>query len=258
MLLAIDLGNTHSVIGLYNQQTLVDCWRISTRREATSDELTIQLQSLFALSPACAGLDLKHDFEGAILSSVVPTLTKSFVQAVGRFGITCKTVGPGLKTGMQILYDNPREVGADRIVNAVAAYHQYQCALCVVDMGTATTFDVISQDGKYLGGAIAPGIGISADALWQRAARLPRVEISAPPAVIGKNTANSMQSGLIYGYTALVDGLVERMREEMNEPLKAIATGGLAQIIAEHSHVIEAVDKNLTLEGLRLLYELNR
>ena len=252
MLLAIDVGNTNTVLGLYQADVLVDHWRISTDAQRTADELGVLLNQLFAVrGPFVPGQD---EIRTAILSSVVPPLTETLVQMVkSYFNVRCRVVGPGLKTGMPILYDNPREVGADRIVNAVAAYERFKCGLVIVDFGTATTFDVVTPAGEYLGGSICPGIGISSKALFLHAARLPRVEFRRPKQVIGRNTVASMQSGLVYGYVGLVDGLVTRMRAEAGFDCTIVATGGLAPLIAKESATIEHVDQMLTLEGLRLL-----
>jgi type III pantothenate kinase len=257
MLLAIDVGNTNTVLGLYQSDVLVDHWRISTNAQRTADELGVLLNQLFAVrGPIVPGQD---EISSAILSSVVPPLTETLVQMVKRyFNVRCRVVGPGLKTGMPILYDNPREVGADRIVNAVAAYERYRTGLVIVDFGTATTFDVVTPKGEYLGGSICPGIGISSKALFLHAARLPRVEFRRPKQVIGRNTVASMQSGLVFGYVGLVDGLVSRMREEAGFECTVVATGGLAPLIAKESDTIEHVDQMLTLEGLRLLDLRNR
>ncbi len=257
MLLAIDVGNTHTVLGLFQGARLVDHWRIATRPERTSDELGVLLYQLFS---ARGPIEPGHDeITAAILSSVVPPVTDTLVQMVQRyFNVRCKVVGPGLKTGMPILYENPREVGADRVVNAVAGFERWRCGLIIVDMGTATTFDVVTPAGEYLGGAICPGIGISSQALFVHAARLPRVEFRRPAKVIGRTTESSIQSGLIFGYVGLVDGLVNRMRTEAGFPCTVVATGGLAPVIAQESETIEHVDEMLTLEGLRLLHERNR
>ncbi len=252
MLLAIDVGNTHTVLGLYDGQTLVASWRIATRPERTADELGVLVDGLFYAADAV--VEVTH----AIVSSVVPPLTATFVQMVRKYHRTrCLVVGPGLKTGMPILYENPREVGADRIVNAIAAYDRFACGLIIVDFGTATTFDVVTPKGEYLGGAICPGVGISADALFRYAARLPRVEFTRPKRVVGRNTIASMQSGIVFGYVGLVDGLVTRMRAEVDFECTVIATGGLATLIGGESATVEHTDELLTLEGLRILHRRN-
>lgn len=254
MLLAIDVGNTHTVLGLYEQAELRAHWRIATRSDATDDELGVLVRALFQSGAVAQPVTVR----AAILSSVVPRSTETWAQMVERsFGVRCRVVGPGLKTGMPILYDNPREVGADRIVNAVAAYERFGCGLIIVDFGTATTFDVVTPEGAYLGGAICPGIGISSNALFLHAARLPRVSFSRPKVVVGRNTIHSIQSGLVYGYVGLVDGLVQRMRAEVGFECMVVATGGLAPIIAQESSTIEHVDELLTLQGLRILHQLN-
>jgi type III pantothenate kinase len=253
MLLAIDVGNTHTVLGLYEGEELVRHFRIESVKGRTSDEFHVMLSNLMDL----AGLDPK-DVDASILASVVPSLTETMVRAVRvAFGHEIIVVGPGVKTGMPILYEIPREVGADRIVNAVAAYERVHGGVIVVDFGTATTFDCISHRGEYLGGAIAPGIQVSAEALFSRAAKLPRAELSKPPRVLGRNTVHSMQSGIIYGYVELVDGLVERLAKEMGYPCTTLATGGLASLIRSESRTIDEVIDTLTLEGLRILYERN-
>ena len=256
MLLAIDVGNTNTVIGAYQKNGeggLLDHFRIATSAERTADEYSVTIRALFGLNdldPAKIG--------AAIISSVVPAAVHPLRLALKeRFGITPLLVGPGIKTGMPILYENPKEVGADRIVNAVAAYAKYQGGTIVVDFGTATTFDCISPKGEYLGGVIAPGVTISADALYHHAAKLPRVEIGRPPQVIGRNTVASIQSGLYNGYVSLVDGIVRRMVQEAGFPIRVVATGGLARLIAKGSATIEEADELLTLDGLRLIHAMN-
>ncbi|HEY6105269.1 MAG TPA: type III pantothenate kinase [Anaeromyxobacteraceae bacterium] len=254
MLLAIDVGNTNTVLGVFEGAALRQQWRVETSHVRTSDEWGILTRQLFA----AASLDPAR-VDAIAVSSVVPPLGQALEQMAQRyFGRKPLFVEPGIKTGMPILYDNPREVGADRVVNAVAAWQRWKCGLVVVDFGTATTFDAVSPKGEYLGGAICPGIAISMEALFRHAARLPRVEFARPPQVVGRNTVHSMQSGLVYGYVGLVDGLCARMQEELGFPTKVVATGGLAPLLAGVSRTISDVDEHLTLEGLRLVHELNR
>lgn len=254
MLLAIDVGNTNTVLGLYDGTRLVHDFRIETAKGRTTDEYLVLLLALVQI----AGVE-RRDIRSSILASVVPALNDVMVEAVDRaFDHDMLVVGPGIKTGMPILYENPREVGADRIVNAVAAYERVRGACIVVDFGTATTFDCISAKGEYLGGAISPGVDISANALFSRAAKLPRAEIVRPPKAIGRNTVHSMQAGIVFGYVGLVDGLVNRLRAEMGGEVKVLATGGLARLIEPESTTIEEIDDFLTLEGLRILHERNQ
>jgi type III pantothenate kinase len=254
MLLAIDVGNTNTVFGLYRNEDLLETWRIATRRDLTRDEYAIMLRGFFSMSGHAFS-----DIQAIAIASVVPpTLHPLTGMCEKYFKRRPLVVGPGIKTGISIFYDNPREVGADRIVNAVAAFEKYKEAVVVVDFGTATTFDCISERGEYLGGVIAPGIMISVEALFQRASKLPRVELVRPKNVIGKNTVGSMQSGILFGYVGLVDGIVERIRREYKTAPRVIATGGLAHLIAAESGTIELVDENLTLDGLRILHDRNR
>jgi type III pantothenate kinase len=254
MLLVADVGNTNTVIGVFDNQELTHHWRIQTHREVTADEHGIVFLQLFQ-SAGIDPLEIKH----AIISSVVPPVTPRLETTLSRFfKVSPLVVGRGIKSGMPIRYANPRDVGADRIVNAVAAYEQYQCGLIIVDFGTATTFDAVTPDGEYLGGAIAPGVNISADALFRRTAKLPRVEIAKPPQVIGRTTIDSIQSGIVYGYAGLVSELIQRMKAELEFATKVIATGGLADLIATEVKSIDVIDQHITLTGLRILFERNR
>jgi type III pantothenate kinase len=254
VLLAIDVGNTNTVLGVFEGPSLRHQWRVETSASRTHDEYGI----LFTQLLAGAGLD-PAKVDAIAVASVVPPLAFTLEQMAQRyFGRKPLLIGPGVKTGMPILYDDPREVGADRVVNAVAAFARWKSGLVVVDFGTATTFDAVSPRGEYLGGAICPGISISMEALFRHAARLPRVEFARPAHVVGKNTVASMQSGLVFGYVGLVDGICARMRDELGFPVKVVATGGLAPLLAGLSRAISEVDEHLTLEGLRIVYELNR
>lgn len=254
MLLAIDIGNTNIVFGLYLKMELVIHWRIETDMERTGDEYAALLKGLFSIG------NLRfEDINEVIISCVVPPILPIFENLSKRYFNTVPlVVGPGIKTGIPILYENPREVGADRIVNAVAGYEKYGGPLIIVDFGTATTFDAVSKKGEYMGGVIAPGIGISMEALFEKAAKLPKVELIKPLNVIGRNTISSMQSGAIYGYAGLVDRIVEEMRREIGEKAFVAATGGLAELFAAESKTIRVVNPFLTLEGLRIIFEKNR
>jgi len=254
MITVFDVGNTNIVIGVYEKEKLLTHWRIRTDTQKTSDEYGMMMASLFSYE----GLSMQS-VSGVVVSSVVPTLMMELAAMSERY-LGCKplVVGPGVKNGLAIKYDNPREVGADRVVNAVAAYNKYGGPLIIVDFGTATTFCVVSVTGEYLGGAIAPGIKISTEALVNRASKLPRVELNVPKSIIGKNTVMSMQVGIMYGFVGQVEGIISRMKKEINGIPKVIATGGLAPIIAGETDQIDVVDEYLTLEGLRIIYELNR
>ena len=258
MLLAIDVGNTNIVLGVFEGDQLIESWRLATLRERTSDEIGIWTAQLFEHRAIDA-----NKISGIVMGSVVPPLTGTFMAMARRyFGLTPLNVDSSVDTGMPILYKRPEEVGADRILNGVAAYRLYgrdrRCPLIVVDFGTATTFDAISANGEYLGGIICPGLQISADALFQRAARLPRVDVQKPCQLIGRTTVEAIESGLYYGYVGLVDGLVRRMRDELGQRAVCIATGGLATVIAPGVPLIEHVDQDLTLHGLRMVWERNR
>ena len=254
MLCAIDIGNTNITFGLYQGETLGPSWRIRTIHEKMPDEYGMLLDELFRHRG-----HRPDQVTGVVIASVVPPLTPVFVQACRDYlGQSPLVVDAGVRTGVRIRYDNPREVGADRVVDAAAVRSLYGTPACVVDFGTATTFDAISAEGDYLGGAIAPGIGIAAQALFERTAKLPRVELTRPPSVIGRNTPHSMQAGLLYGYVGLVEGMVARFREELGPEMKVIATGGLASLIAAETDVIDVVDPWLTLAGLRLIWDLNQ
>ena len=256
MLLAIDVGNTNIVLGVFDGDRLAESWRLVTMRERTSDELGILVTHLFARSR----IELAR-VDGIILSSVVPPLTRTMEEMCERyFDKRPVTVDPAVNTGMPVLYQPPTDVGADRVVNGIAAYETFGRAttspIIVVDFGTATTFDAISKSGEYLGGVICPGIGISADALFQRAARLPRVDVRKPPSVIGQTTVTSMQSGLFFGYVSMVDGIVTRMRAELEAGDRAVcvATGGMAEVIAGETTTIQRIEPDLTLQGLRMIW----
>ena len=254
MLLVIDVGNTNTVLGVFAGTELMAHFRINTYPPRTADEYGILTLSLLREKGIEPG-----QIEGIAMSSVVPPLAPVFeALAIDRFGRRALSIEPGIKTGMPILYDNPHEVGADRIVNGVAAFARYGGPAIVIDFGTATTFDIITARGEYLGGVIAPGLGISADALFEHAARLPRVDIKRPARVVGRNTVASMQSGLFFGYAGLVEGIVQRIKAELREACKVIATGGLVASFQDELPFVDAFDPHLTLHGLRLIYDKNR
>lgn len=261
MLLVVDVGNTNTVLGLFEAKPaaagaprkLIAHWRVSTNKSQTVDEYGVLFRNLFAMN----GIEVSS-VQGIVISSVVPPLDSTLREVCEcYFQIKPLFIEPGVKTGMPVHYDNPAEVGADRIVNSVAAFEKFGGPCIVVDFGTATTFDVVSPKGEYMGGVITPGIGISADALFERTARLPRVDIRKPPSVVATNTVNSLQAGLYYGYIGLIDGIIERLEAELGSDVKVVATGGLAQLMGGGSKYIREVDDLLTLEGLRIIYERN-
>ncbi|WP_017382103.1 type III pantothenate kinase [Paenisporosarcina sp. TG-14] len=254
MILVLDTGNTNIVLGVYHENELIHHWRMETDRNKTEDEYGMQVKALFNHS----GIDFSH-IHSIIISSVVPPIMFSLERMCQKyFGIKPLVVGPGVKTGLNIKYENPREVGADRIVNAVAAIEEYGPPLIVVDFGTATTYCYINEKGEYMGGAIAPGIGISTEALFERASKLPRIELTQPESVVGKNTISAMQAGIVYGYVGQVEGIVSRMKAQSKEQPTVIATGGMASLIAAQTTVIDTVDPYLTLKGLHIIYERNQ
>lgn len=255
MILVIDVGNTHIVLGVYEKKELLASWRLNTDKERTADELGMFMLNLFEH----AGLKV-GEVEAVIIASVVPPIMYTLEHSIKKYyKLEPMIIGPGTKTGINIRYQNPKEVGTDRIVNAVAGFEIYGGPLIIVDMGTATTFCAVSAKGEYLGGVICPGIKISLEALFQKAAKLPRIDLIKPEGVIGKNTVSSMQSGIFYGYIGQVDYIVKRMKQEMQEDnVKVIATGGLARFISEESRTIDHINSTLTLEGLRIVYERNR
>jgi type III pantothenate kinase len=254
MLLCVDVGNTNIVFGLYRGDELAGHWRVSTDHQKMPDEYAVLVANLLELGGFGTA-----DVADAIVASVVPPITDMLTEMLkSHFGLDPLVVGSGIKTGVSIRVDNPREVGADRIVNVAAAFPVYGGPACVIDFGTATTFDAMSAKGEYLGGAIAPGILIAAEALFMRTAKLPRIDLQRPPAAIGCNTVDSMRSGVLFGYVSLVEGMVARFRRELGPEMRVIATGGLGRVIAQETTVIEHVDPWLTLKGLKLIYQLNR
>lgn len=254
MLLVFDIGNSNIVLGTYEGKKLLRHWRISTDRQKTGDEYGMLINNLFRFQ----GIRMS-DVTAIIISSVVPPLVVPLAKMCERyFRLRPLIVGPGIKTGIKLKYENPREIGADRIVNSVGAYEQFGGPLIVVDIGTATTFDIVAGNGDYLGGVIAPGISISSEALFQRAAQLPRVALVTPRTIICRNTVTAMQAGVIFGFVGQIDEIVRRIKAEMREDMRVIATGGLAKMISRESKTIDKVDNFLTLTGLRVLYERNQ
>ncbi|MFY9174411.1 MAG: type III pantothenate kinase [Peptococcia bacterium] len=254
MLLVLDAGNTNMVLGIYQEEKLIKHWRLSTDRRLTADEYGMNICNLFVYG----GLDY-HDIKDIVISSVVPPIMPTLEEMARKyFKVEPLIIGPGVKTGMSLHYDNPREIGADRIVNAVAGYELYGGPLIIVDFGTATTFCVISDKGEYMGGCITAGLAIATEALFQRAAKLPRIELVKPNSIIGHNTVNSMQAGLIYGYIGLVDGIVKRIKDELGTEAYVVATGGAAELVSSDSETIDKVDQLLTLEGLRIIHGRNK
>ncbi|MBM7663441.1 type III pantothenate kinase [Bacillus mesophilus] len=254
MIFVLDVGNSNTVLGVFENDVLKHHWRFETNRNKTEDEYAMLIKALLLHESITF-----HDIKGIIISSVVPPIMFSLEKmCLKYFKISPLIVGPGIKTGLNIKYENPREVGADRIVNAVAGIAQYGGPLIIVDFGTATTYCYINEHKQYMGGAIAPGINISTEALYSRAAKLPRIEITRPEAIVGKNTISAMQAGIVYGYVGQVEGIVKRMKEETQSNPKVIATGGLASLIAKESNLIDVIDPFLTLKGLQMIYVRNQ
>ncbi|WP_019415329.1 type III pantothenate kinase [Paenisporosarcina sp. TG20] len=254
MILVLDIGNTNIVLGVYHNDKLIHHWRMETDRYKTEDEYGMQVKSLFNH----AEIDFSQ-IKGIAISSVVPPIMFALERMCQKyFGLKPLVVGPGVKTGLNIKYENPREVGADRIVNAVAAIEEYGTPLIIVDFGTATTYCYINENGEYMGGAIAPGIGISIEALFAKASKLPRIELTKPENVIGRNTVSAMQAGIVFGYVGQVEGIVSRMKAQSNRKPTVIATGGMASLIAAETTMIDSIDPYLTLKGLYIIYELNQ
>jgi type III pantothenate kinase len=254
MIFVLDVGNTNIVLGVYDKDELIHHWRIETNRNRTEDEYGMIIKSLFDHAEISMG-----EIEGIIISSVVPPIMLALEKMCHKyFNIKPIIVGPGINTGLNIKADYPQQVGADRIVNAVAAIHEYGAPLIIVDFGTATTYCYVNENGEYMGGAIAPGIKISTEALYSRAAKLPRIEIAAPKEIVGKNTVSAMQSGIVYGYVGQVEGIVKRMKEQSKKVPTVIATGGLSELIAKESDCIDIIDPYLTLKGLLIIYKRNK
>jgi type III pantothenate kinase len=253
MLLTIDIGNTNLTLGLYDNDTLTAHWRLATDHARMPDEYGLQFQGLLENAR-----HNKKELTGICVASVVPQLTSRVVQACREYlDQEPFIVDVGIKTGIKVKYEDPRAVGADRIADAVAVHYLYKCSACVIDFGTATTFNAVTQNGEYLGGAITAGINLATEALFTHAAKLPRIDLQRPPSVIGRNTVHAMQAGLLFGYVSMVEGMVERFRKELGPEMKVIATGGLAEIIAQETNVIEIIAPWLTLDGLRILWDQN-